>query len=207
MSTNLPLAFTELLAGGLLVVAGYKGSTISQVVRGDAGGAQSFTGSSSAAGAPAVAGGGSVAPNAAGFANPFAKAKSFTPERTDQGVDASMAPGSPILAPAASTLVHIMPDWYQGQPLMVLRIDAGQMKGKLYYLAEQISPSLQIGQSVGAGQEIATYASSGTGIEMGWAANASGQTLAQATTGYTEGAATPAGQEFRSFLRSIGAPV
>jgi hypothetical protein len=74
------------------------------------------------------------------------------------------------------------------------------------YLAEQIEIKVQPGHKVSAGATIATYAPSGTGIEMGWAVS-SGATYAMAEGGgYTEGQMTAAGQSFSQFLVQLGAP-
>jgi hypothetical protein len=39
-------------------------------------------------------------------------------ERTDQGVDAVMPVGAPILAPCRIKILAIEPNWYAGQPLV-----------------------------------------------------------------------------------------
>lgn len=113
--------------------------------------------------------------------------------RTDQGVDISAAPGTPVRAITNETLVGIIQNWYQGQPFYWFR----QAGTNIYnYVAEQFKSPLRVGQTVQQGQQIGTVAPSGTGLELGWA-TASGNTLAAATTGYTEGQATPAGQSYR----------
>jgi len=138
------------------------------------------------------------------YANPFGGP--VNPERIDQGQDFSMAPGTPIKAIGAGVVQGIMGGWYKGQPYLAYKLTQGPNAGKTVYLAEQIVPDVHAGQQVAAGQTIATYASSGTGIEMGFAnPNNWQQTLAQATTGYTEGEVTPAGQAFSQFLKQIGA--
>ena len=38
--------------------------------------------------------------------------------RTDQGVDATMPVGAPIVAPCPVKILDIVPDWYAGQPLV-----------------------------------------------------------------------------------------
>lgn len=195
---NLPVAFAAIIAGGVLVDAAIKGASISDVIRGQA---QSAPGGS-------VGSAGGAAPTTAGAINPFARASHFAAGRTDQGVDADLAPGDPILAPFAGTVTAINQNWYSGQPQIVVQGAKGTpFAGRFVFLAEQIIPSVKVGQTVGAGDELATYASQGTGIEMGWAANAQGETLARATTGYREGQQTPAGSSFRAFLASVGAKV
>lgn len=123
-------------------------------------------------------------------------------ERTDQGVDISSTPGAPIVAAAPSRLVGVIQNWFDGEPFEWFKITAGPLKGKFWYVAEQINPVTEKpGTNFAEGQTVAHYAQSGTAIETGFA-TASGQTLARATTGYTEGEATPAGAAFR---KAIGA--
>ena len=124
--------------------------------------------------------------------------------RTDMGVDANLNPGEPIVAPGTSRVLGITPNWYRGQPYVALQLLDGPMKGHNYYIAEQITPAVSVGQVLQPGQPIGHYAASGTGIEMGWASSNWERTLAQATSGYSEGEVTPAGASFRNFLSSLG---
>lgn len=197
MARNLPVAFAAVIAGGVLVDAAIKGASIGDVIKGQAK-MSSSSGSTSGAGSSTSSGKGAV--------NPFAKAKGLVAERVDQGQDFRMNPGSPILAPFTGKVTAINPNWYAGQPQIVIE-GTGAFAGKFFYLAEQILPDVHVGQSVTAGQQIATYAGSGTGIEVGWAANAAGETEARATTGYTEGEVTPAGSAMKAFLASLGVHV
>jgi len=122
--------------------------------------------------------------------------------RTDQGVDISASPGASIVdpVPGVSKAVGTIQNWYQGQPFQWFKVLTGKFAGKYWYQAEQTNPTLASGQEVSQGQQVGTYAASGTGTEFGWA-TASGQTLARATTGYTEGQATPAGTNFASLVK------
>jgi hypothetical protein len=125
-------------------------------------------------------------------------------ERTDQGVDAQLPVGAPILAPCPVKILDVTPDWYLTQPLVYFELLDGPDAGKVQYVAEQITDIARPGSMLQQGQAIAHYASSGTGIEYGWS-TPSGITLAVATTGYEEGQITPAGREMRSWLNSLGA--
>jgi len=124
--------------------------------------------------------------------------------RTDQGVDISAPPGTPIRAIADEQVVGIIPNWYAGQPFVWFR----ELGTNVYnYVAEQITNLPRRGQIFRAGQTVATVAQSGTALELGYA-TASGQTLAKATTGYTEGQVTPAGQRYRQqVIMGGGGPV
>lgn len=199
MAKNLTLTLALVLAGAVLIDKGAGGI---KTAFGDTG-----SGTASSSSTPAYLGGFAPSKSLGGYANPFAGARGLTPGRTDQGVDYSgLSPGDPIAAVADSKIIGITPNWYNGQPAIFTEILTGPDAGKFVYYAEQLDPTVQVGDIVHAGQQIATYAATGTGLELGWAANSS-QTLAAATTGYQEGEATPAGQSFRNFLAQLGVPV
>jgi hypothetical protein len=125
-------------------------------------------------------------------------------ERTDQGVDAQMPVGAPILAPCSVKILAVEPDWYAGPPLVYFELLDGQQAGQVQYVAEQITSIAKPGSILQQGQVVARYASRGTAIEYGWS-TINGITLARATTGYEEGEITPAGQYMRRWLNALGA--
>lgn len=218
---NLVIAFAEILVGGVLMDAAIKGDTISNVITGKAT-SHPFAGTNTSSsgggsGSSAAPGSAGPAPGSGGsgsYVNPFGKATGVKYSRTDQGVDVSMTPGSPILAPADSKIVAVVRGFYQNQWSVVARILDGPLNGKYYYATEQITPSVAVNDIVVAGQKIGSYASTGTAIEFGFAAPTSSPganylgggftTLAQSTTGYVEGEATAAGQSMLAFLKSLG---
>ncbi len=124
--------------------------------------------------------------------------------RPDQGVDASLPVGAPILAPGRIKVLAIIPNWYAGQPLVYFELLDGPDAGRVQYVAEQITQIAPAGSILVRGQAIARYAASGTSIEYGWS-TVDGVTLARATTGYEEGQVTPAGQSIRTWLNGLGA--
>jgi hypothetical protein len=125
-------------------------------------------------------------------------------ERTDQGVDANLPVGAPILAPCPVKILAVIPNWYAGQPLVYFELLDGPQAGQVQYVAEEITSIATPGLILQQGQVIARYAASGTGIEYGWS-TLNGVTLARATTGYEEGQVTPAGRYIRDWLNSLGA--
>jgi peptidoglycan hydrolase CwlO-like protein len=135
----------------------------------------------------------------------------FTIGRDDMGVDATAAPGAGIYAPLASTLVQVLPDWYDGEPLLLFQFDnppAGAASD-YWYVGEQIDPvTTVVGTSFQAGQRVASFASSGTGIEIGWgSATSDTRTLAGATD--PAAANPPAGSTTvwaESFKSAFGIP-
>jgi len=136
------------------------------------------------------------------YVNPLERATGITWERTDQGVDASMAVGSPIIA-LGDCQVKLIVVFYAGQPAIVCELLDGQLAGKWWYIAEQVTPEVTIGQTVHAGQQIAMYAPSGSAIETGWWEPDGGYPLGHDS--YNEGVATTAGADFRYLLDQLGA--
>lgn len=124
--------------------------------------------------------------------------------RTDQGVDATMPVGAPILAPSRIKILAVEPNWYAGQPLVYYELLEGPDAGRVQYVAEQITAIARPGTILQRGQAIARYAPTGTAIEFGWS-TLNGVTLARATTGYEEGQVTPAGLSIRAWLNALGA--
>ncbi len=163
-----------------------------------------------AAGTQAAPGGvGAVAPgiNHAG-SDPI---PGFTIGRDDMGVDATAPAGAGIYAPVASTLVQVLQDWYGSEPLLLFQFDSPPSGAPTdyWYVAEQINPvTTAVGTRFQAGQRVASYASSGTGIEIGWgSATSNTRTLAGATD--PAAASPPAGSTTswaESFKSAFGIP-
>lgn len=131
-------------------------------------------------------------------------------ERDDMGVDGSAPVGSPIYAPAASTLVEILP-WFEGpcgmQPLMLFHFiqeQPGTEDGDQYwYVAEQITPVTEtVGSTFAQGQPVAHFAACGTGIEIGWGSPTSGQRTLAAQMG-DGAAANPAPRSLTPWAESF----
>jgi hypothetical protein len=144
-------------------------------------------------------------PNNAGYINPLPYVTCCGRwERTDQGVDATMPVGAPIVAPSPVKILAIEPNWYAGQPLVYYELLDGAYAGHVQYVAEEITDIARPGSILSQGAVIARFARSGTGIEFGWS-TLNGITLAMATTGYEEGQVTPAGLSIRGWLNAVGA--
>jgi hypothetical protein len=136
-----------------------------------------------------------------GYVDPLTGA---TYGRIDMGIDGHMTPGAPIKAPGKIKIVGITPSWYAGQPYIWWQLLDGPDAGKYQYVAEQITQLATVGSTLNQGDAICKFASSGTGFEFGWG-TATAQTLAQATTGYTEGEVTTAGKSIAQWLTAQGA--
>ncbi len=136
------------------------------------------------------------------YANPFAGDNYYT-GRTDMGVDLCLHKGEPIRAIGNGVVAGIIPNWFEGQPYIWYQLTDGPNAGRYVYVAEEIWHLARVGQVLHKGQPVAWYAPSGSCIETGWSAS-DGWTLAQVTTGYTEGERTVAGVQFAHFLISLG---
>jgi hypothetical protein len=136
------------------------------------------------------------------YRNPFAGDTYYT-GRTDMGVDLCLTRGEPIRAVGDGVVVGVIPNWFEGEPYIWYQLTNGPDAGRYVYVAEQITHLARIGQVLKAGQPVARYAASGTCIETGWSSY-DGWTMAQVTTGYTEGEVTVSGVAFAHFLMSVG---
>ncbi|MBV8946506.1 MAG: AAA family ATPase [Solirubrobacterales bacterium] len=130
----------------------------------------------------------------------------FTVGVEDAGVDACATPGQPIFAPAPSTLVGVIYNWYSGQPLLLFKFNPplpGTPYGDQYwYVAEQITPvTEQHGTPFLAHQAVATFAASGSCIEIGWGwPNGHGTLASQVGGSSAHAATTPWGASFKQYF-------
>jgi peptidoglycan hydrolase-like protein with peptidoglycan-binding domain len=146
-----------------------------------------------------------------GGTRPIDPIPGFTIGRDDMGVDGSASAGAPIYAPLPSKLVQVLNDWYAGEPLLLFKFQHRPAGAPCdyWYVAEQIDPvTTRIGTRFHTRQVVATFASSGTGIEIGWGSpTAWTRTLAGVSD---PGAASPpSGSKTRwgeSFKRFFGIP-
>jgi hypothetical protein len=134
-----------------------------------------------------------------GLTNPRASISNLG--RTDQGVDVTGS--GPVYAMGSGTVLETMNSGWPAGGFILIHLDNPINGHAYYYTAENIQPTVSINQRVSAGQKIGTARGGSPYLELGWAAGPSGQTLAQATTGYKEGQVTPAGQDFKSVLTSL----
>lgn len=136
------------------------------------------------------------------YSDPFA-GDTYYVGRTDMGVDLCLTPGEPIRAIGDGVVIGIDRNWFEGEPYIWYELTNGPEAGRYVYVAEEITHLAHVGQTLRAGQTVARFAAKGTCIETGWGAD-DGWTLAQVTTGYTEGEVTDSGVSFAHFLISLG---
>jgi hypothetical protein len=139
----------------------------------------------------------------AGYQFPFLAA---TWGRTDMGVD--FTGSGPINAIGNARIIQTgAAGWPNGGagPAgegVLYRLLDGPRAGQIIYVYEGITPTVHAGETVVAGQRIATFYP-GSSIEIGFA-DAAGAPLSHWI--YTEGMVTSWGRKMAAFLASIGAP-
>ncbi len=172
-----------------------------------AGSSASPTFSTMLASAQAPATGG-VSVSGSGYVNPLAGA-SVKAERIDQGVDYAGTGTLGALGPGVVTQVVKSGSGWEGGGYVEYKLTSGPYAGKSVYYAEGVTPTVSVGQTLAAGQPVATLIPGWpTGIELGWASGKGDQTsYAQAYGGgYGEGQMTAAGQAFSNLISSLGGP-
>jgi hypothetical protein len=144
------------------------------------------------------------------YVNPLSKISGLVAERIDQGVDFSGS--GPILAIGKAKILETGGSGWPGGPYMSYQLLDGPDAGRTVYVAENIRPTVHAGQTVNAGDTIATMFQGGTGIEMGWADIGGTSPLSQtAAAGSITGANLPpggtqVGRSFEALLNSLGVP-
>lgn len=151
------------------------------------------------------------------YTNPFKTVSSaLRPERVDMGVDYYAPGGSQILAIGDGTVYAVAASgsgWISPtntQAFVGYTLSDGSYEGKSIYVAEDIIPKVSVGQTITAGQVIATFIGSSTGLETGWATGSGYGCLAaslnQQAPGDPGAWSSAAGISFNRFLTSLGAP-
>lgn len=144
-------------------------------------------------------------PTPGSYANPLRAISGLTPERIDQGVDFSGF--GPIYAVGDGVVLSTNNSGWPGGTFIAVRLTDGPAAGLVMFSAEDINPSVQVGQSVNANTVLGQMYEGPNGIEMGWAdPSGDGDTMARDYNEYHGGNSTAFGYNFSQFLQSLGAP-
>lgn len=93
----------------------------------------------------------------------------FKQGRVDAGVDYTGS--GPLYALGSGTITSISNSgWPGAHAFIAIKLDDTSGLSDYIYYAEDINPSVQVGERVSAGQQIGTATGGSTGIEVGWAA-------------------------------------
>jgi hypothetical protein len=222
MSAVLSLSAVGLLVATVLALADHGGATRAaahvDVVAASAGTAYADSGHTAFSGGDGIGFGhgraGSCRPvsTATGYVNPLAHAR-VKPERVDQGVDYAGTGWLAAIGPGKITEVGTDGTGWPGA-FIEYQLLTGPSAGCFVFYAEGVTPTpgLHKGQTVVAGQEIASIIEGwSTGIEIGWGAGVGTRTYAAQTTKWTptddaDNVASPAGLTFSALVTALGGP-
>jgi murein DD-endopeptidase MepM/ murein hydrolase activator NlpD len=135
---------------------------------------------------------------ATSYVNPFALSTDLVTGRIDQGVDFT-GTGAIVAIGNAKVLRVGAPGWPEEGGVLYQLLD-GPLKGETIFVYEGVDATVQAGQTVKAGEQIATFRPGGS-IETGFA-DAAGTPLSHGE--YFEGKVTQGGLELMPFLPARG---
>jgi murein DD-endopeptidase MepM/ murein hydrolase activator NlpD len=139
------------------------------------------------------------------YANPLRAARGLSANRIDQGVDYEGF--GPVYAIGDGQVLSVVNGGWPGGTFICYRLTNGPAAGLVVYVAEDLNPSVQIGQTVTANTVLGSMFGGTYGIETGWAqSSADGDTMAAVYGQYGGGNTTAFGNNFSQLLTSLGAP-
>jgi murein DD-endopeptidase MepM/ murein hydrolase activator NlpD len=139
------------------------------------------------------------------YANPLRAITALTPERIDQGVD--YAGFGPLYAIGNGVVLNTVGSGWPGGTFIAYQLTDGPAHGLVVFAAEDIQPSVDVGQTVTANTVIGQMYAGPTGIEMGWAdGTALPDTMARRYGQYDGYRSSAFGYNFSQMLQSVGAP-
>jgi murein DD-endopeptidase MepM/ murein hydrolase activator NlpD len=144
------------------------------------------------------------------YENPLRSVGGLVLERVDQGVD--FGGSGPVYAIGDGVVTNATADssGWPGGGWITYQITNGPDSGLVVYLAEDVTPTVQVGQTVTSSTVIANMFNGGAGIETGWATSDGSTAESQMpAAGGINGAGpfpTMVGLSFEALLESLGVP-
>jgi hypothetical protein len=161
-----------------------------------------------ALGSPSVEAGPTAPPpvsSSTGYANPLRAVVALTPERIDQGVD--YAGFGPIYAMGNGVVLNTVGPGWPGGTFIAYQLSDGPARGLVVFVAEDVQPNVQIGDTVNSNTVLGHMYAGPDGIETGWADGSRlPDTMAHTYGQYSGSNSTAFGDNFSRFLQSVGAP-
>lgn len=157
--------------------------------------------------APAIAGG---APQPTGYLNPLRSVSGLIAQRIDMGVD--FVGTGPVYAIGDAVITNAEDDnsGWPGGGWITYQLTDGPAAGLMVYVAEDVTPAVQVGDHVTASTVIGSMSGSSEGIETGWAmpdgASAESQLAAAGGIGGNGPFPTEVGVNFDELLVALGVP-
>jgi murein DD-endopeptidase MepM/ murein hydrolase activator NlpD len=145
------------------------------------------------------------------YLNPLRKVSGLLAERIDMGAD--FGGSGPVYAIGDAVITNATgnsPGW-PGGGWITYQLTDGPAKGLVVYLAEDVTPTVQVGQHVTPNTVIANMYNGGAGIETGWAMpdSSSAESQLPEAGGISGGGPFPTavGINFDQLLHALGVPV
>ncbi len=145
-----------------------------------------------------------------GYRNPLRGVSGLVPERIDEGVDFSGSGPVYALGDAVITNATGNSAGWPGGGWITYQLTDGPDAGLMVYVAEDVTPTVPVGQHVLASTVIANMFVGGDGIEIGWAQpgglSAESQLPEAGGISGTGPFPTKIGVNFEELLQSLGVP-
>ncbi len=146
-----------------------------------------------------------VLPSPGAYSNPLRSVQALYPERVDQGVDYSGY--GTIYAIGDGVVLSVTNSGWPDGTFIAYRLTDGPAAGLTVYAAEDILPSVTVGEQVTPSTVLGTMFEGPDGIETGWASYAgTGATMAWGAGQFDGSNSTAFGYNFSQLLSSLGAP-
>jgi hypothetical protein len=147
---------------------------------------------------------------AADYQNPVRDIGGLILERIDQGVDFGGAGPIYAIGPAVVTNASGASGGWPGGGWITYQFTSGPAKGEQVYVAEDVRPTVTVGEHVTSSTVIANMFNGGDGIETGWAQPSGDSAESQLPeAGSVNGAGpfpTDVGSNFDQLLHAVGVP-
>jgi len=144
------------------------------------------------------------------YQNPLRDVSGLVPERIDMGVDFGGSGPVYALGNAVITNATGTGSGWPGGGWITYRLTDGPDAGLTVYLAEDVTPVVQVGQHVSSATVIANMFAGSDGIETGWAQqsglSAESQLAEAGGVGGNGPFPTRIGLNFEELLQSVGVP-
>ncbi len=147
---------------------------------------------------------------AAAYANPLRNVSGLVLERVDMGVD--FGGSGPVYALGDGVVTNAEGDssGWPGGGWITYRLTSGPAAGLMVYVAEDVTPAVQVGQTVTSSTVVANMFNGGDGIETGWAmsdgASAESEMPEAGDIGGDGPFPTMVGLNFDQLLQAVGVP-
>jgi hypothetical protein len=145
-----------------------------------------------------------------GYQNPLRDVSGLVPERIDMGVD--FGGSGPVYALGNAVITNATGNGsgWPGGGWITYQLTGGPDAGLTVYLAEDVTPAVQVGQHVSSFTVIANMFAGSDGIETGWAQqsglSAESQLAEAGSVGGNGPFPTRIGLNFEELLQSVGVP-